>query len=657
MNAAITKTLKLSTALMLLITLFVTGCKKVFDEPPYPEEPDLTATTTIADLKQKYPNAQEITEDIILKALVVGDDRSGNIYKKIVVQDQSGAIELQLDANNIFNSFPVGSWVYIKAKGLSIGKYNELPQLGLGLDGSQAARIPSAVMNNYLVRSYSTDVIKPLPLTISELGDQHLNMLIELQNVQFAAAELKKTYANAANPGGTQNRIAEDCDNNTITLRMSDYANFAGDSVAKGKGTIVGIYSKFNTTKQFTVRGVEDFAGLTGLRCDGSDGSGETNLTLITIAELRTKIDLANTQHNDEVTLPSGQKIKGIIISNPANESSTNIRIQEPNGSGILIYVPDAVSNGGLLDFTPGKEVEVNISNQKLINYNLDYELKANFENVKLTGNTGTITPRPITLAEAAANISAWSSTLVKINGDFVVSSSGTGNVTYTLMSKANNAESITSFVRSGLGYTLPTTVSSITGYLSKFNSNIQINIRSADDVVEGDGVIPPPPVLTSINEDFSSLTAGGNTAGAGTGAPSSSAINSTISSNFASGVAAYSAGGMIKLGTTSGIGSITTYPLDLTANGGTFYVKFDVKGWFVNVGGQPASTNGGSIIVKTSNGQEQTITYNPGANITDLQTKTVTFTGGTNNMTVTFETPTTSYRAFLDNISIKTTP
>src|SRR5690606_7484799 len=178
--------------------------------------------------------------------------------------------------------FPTGSWVYIKAKGLSIGKYNDLPQLGLGLDGTQAARIPNAVMNNYLVKSYSTDVINPLPLKITELGDQHLNMLIELQDVQFAGSELKKTYANASNPGGTQNRIVEDCDNNTITLRMSDYANFAGDSVAKGKGTIVGIYSRFGTTKQFTVRGVEDFAGLTELRCDGSDGSGEVNLELIT---------------------------------------------------------------------------------------------------------------------------------------------------------------------------------------------------------------------------------------------------------------------------------------------------------------------------------------------------------------------------------------
>src|SRR5690606_1747260 len=188
----------------------------------------------------------------------------------------------------------------------------------------------------------------------------------------------------------------------------------------------------------------------------------------------------ANTQHNEEVSLPSGQKIKGIIISNPANESATNVRIQEPNGAGILVYIPDAVSNGGLADFTPGKEVEINISNQKLINYNSDYELKANFENVTLTGNTGTITPRSVTLAEAKANLDVWSSTLVKITGDFVVSSSGTGNITYTLTSKTNNTESITSFVRGGLGYALPTTVSSITGYLSKFNTNTQINIRTA---------------------------------------------------------------------------------------------------------------------------------------------------------------------------------
>lgn len=520
MNTAINKTLKISTALMLLVTLFVTGCKKVFDEPPYPEEPNISANMNVADFKKKFPNSTDITEDIILKAFVTADDRSGNIYKKIVIQDPSGAaIEIQIDANNIFNSYPAGSWVYVKAKGLSIGEYNGLPQLGLGLKDGQAQRIPSAVLGDFLVKSYSTDVISPLKLTIDKLNDSHLNMLIELEGVQFADAELNKTYANAANPGGTQNRIAVDCSNNEITLRMSDYASFAGQPVARGKGNMIGIYSKFRDTKQFTVRTIEDLAGLTGTRCDGSTGGGNTgggndNLTLITIADLRKKIDLSATQHNTKITLTGTEKIKGIIISTPGNEPTTNIRIQEPNGEGILVYIPNATSGGsGLSSFTPGKEVEINLSGQKMVNYYNDYELEAMFENIKFTGETGTITPRNVTnLADLKANVKNWSSSLVKITGDFVVTSSkGTTGTTYTLTSKTNSSEQISSFVRNGLAYEFPTTVTSITGYYSIFSGNDQITIRSASDVVAGDGTVTPGPNPDPVGSDFTEIFATGS--------------------------------------------------------------------------------------------------------------------------------------------------
>lgn len=144
----------------------------------------------------------------------------------------------------------------------------------------------------------------------------------------------------------------------------------------------------------------------------------------------------------------------------------------------------------------------------------------------------------------------------------------------------------------------------------------------------------------TSLTEDFAALTDGGNTASTGAGAPSGTPW--TGNDNFTAVDKAYPAGGMVKLGTSSVVGYITSKPLNLTANGGTFTVSFDVKGW----------SAGGTIIV-SANGTDQTITYTA-LMAGPTEAKTVTFTGGTASTTVKIATGAPA-RAFLDNIVIKT--
>jgi hypothetical protein len=105
----------------------------------------------------------------------------------------------------------------------------------------------------------------------------------------------------------------------------------------------------------------------------------------------------------------------------------------------------------------------------------------------------------------------------------------------------------------------------------------------------------------------------------------------------------AYQAGGAVKLGTSSGSGSITSKPLDLSGNGGKFSVQFDVKGW---------TTVEGDISISVTGLTTQTVSYTA-LRTGSFETKTVSFTGGTANSTVTIAT--TAKRAFIDNVSILT--
>ena len=138
------------------------------------------------------------------------------------------------------------------------------------------------------------------------------------------------------------------------------------------------------------------------------------------------------------------------------------------------------------------------------------------------------------------------------------------------------------------------------------------------------------------LQEDFSSITSGNNT--------SSTGANSawTGNTNFPTVVSAYQAGGVVKIGTGSVVGSITSKALDLSVNGGSFSISFDVKGW---------TTVEGSITVTVTGLTAQTVTYTSTMSSTSFENKILTFTGGTANSTITIAT--TAKRAYIDNVNV----
>lgn len=155
------------------------------------------------------------------------------------------------------------------------------------------------------------------------------------------------------------------------------------------------------------------------------------------------------------------------------------------------------------------------------------------------------------------------------------------------------------------------------------------VGISAAINITVG---IPPAELLV---EDFADASSGDNTTTSG------SATAWAGNTNFPTVLRAYEAGSAVKLGTSSGTGSITSRTLDLSGNGGSFSVRFDVKGW---------TTVEGNITVSVTGLASQTATYT--ATRTDsFETKTLNFTGGTPNSTVTLAT--TAKRAFVDNVSV----
>lgn len=184
------------------------------------------------------------------------------------------------------------------------------------------------------------------------------------------------------------------------------------------------------------------------------------------------------------VTVPAGtKKIRGVVVSNSANEAAGNFRIQDESGAGIYLYTVV-----GSPVYTLGSVLEIDAAGiGQLLLYNGDLELKSvPMEKVVVVPMTITITPRVATCAEVVTNRNNWASTVVKITNltSITQASSNTTGVTYTLTDATG---SLTMFVRTASSITVNTAGRSVTGYVSIYKTTTQdatqIGIRSAADI------------------------------------------------------------------------------------------------------------------------------------------------------------------------------
>ena len=138
---------KIVKLLMAVIIIAASGtlssCKKNFDNPPGPSDPAIVANTSIKSLKALHTVSgayNVITTDIIISGIVVADDKGGNIYKQLYIEDSTGGLQILLDANSLYGTFPVGRKVFIKCNGLCISDYNGTMELGIK---ANVAGVPS----------------------------------------------------------------------------------------------------------------------------------------------------------------------------------------------------------------------------------------------------------------------------------------------------------------------------------------------------------------------------------------------------------------------------------------------------------------------------------------------------------------------------------
>lgn len=237
------------------------SCNKTYDNPPVNEVP-IGNVISIGDLKDEYPgNAITIDSNYTIFGNITSEETNGNFYKEVFIQDLSGAIKLKLKASG---GLYIGDSIRINVQGLTMSDYGELIQLD------------NVDVDQQVVKIATEKFITPYEATISQLSlSEDQSRLVKLNNVEFS--ELGMTYADAVNLS-TGSRTMSDCNGNVMSVRTSGYANFADDTLPSGNGSITGIFTIYNSEKQFVIRDINEVT-MDSSRCNagggGSGGSGD----------------------------------------------------------------------------------------------------------------------------------------------------------------------------------------------------------------------------------------------------------------------------------------------------------------------------------------------------------------------------------------------
>ncbi len=460
---------------MIAVTFSIISCVKKddFDNAPTSNvDPDITTNATVANLLalSNPITPQMISADLVFSAVIVADDKSGNYYKEMIVQDSTGGISILLDQPSYYTSLFIGRRVFVKAKGLYIYPVNGTPKLGVLSNGSVAA-IPSAQIGNYIIGGKWGLTTVPSKRKLNTLTDADLNTLVQFDSVAFDAAQVGLTYADAINKS-TVNRTIKDCSGNSLTVRTSGYANFASSLIPCKAGTITAIYQKFNTTGQVFIRDLNDVPANIE-RCDGV----VCTITYLNIDSIRNLFAAGIT------TIPGGVHIKGTVISDYSTSAldTRNVIVQDSTG-GICVRYSTAPN------FPLNTQLDINVGGLTLAEFNGWLQINNAAGGVIISG-LPSITPKVITLATATADFEKYESTLVKVlnvtvnNGVTTTYGANSGSLSISDGTSPNTVVLYTRSAATFQGSSTPTSAVSITGILTQFSTTKQFQIRNLSDV------------------------------------------------------------------------------------------------------------------------------------------------------------------------------
>jgi len=199
-------------------------------QKPIYTDADFSNIITIRQLAERYnygsQSAVLINDDVVIKGVVSTDDKPGNFYKSMYIQDETGGMEIKVGRNGLYNEYKPGQTVYVKCGNLYVGMYGYDEEDGAGMiqvghidptGEYETSYLESAlVVDNHIFKGKQGNHVTPVVLTDDMLpgkdataaDNQYVGTLVTLNNLKYDDEVFALLYLNSnKNKKEASNRI------------------------------------------------------------------------------------------------------------------------------------------------------------------------------------------------------------------------------------------------------------------------------------------------------------------------------------------------------------------------------------------------------------------------------------------------------------------
>lgn len=233
------------------IILILIGCQRVTDkfvidgELPFPN-------CHISTLRNNIVRVGGVTirDNVIVVGRVTSSDSEDNFYGSLVVEDESGAVEVMIGSSNLTARYPEGLLVALCLKGCYADYSRGVLQVGSEAPEYEYYRVGNLIsperVDDVVVRSLDVEPIQPMQTSIAELQSSMCGRLVELRGLSLMDSSSIDTLVGEELSRAIWRGYSmfRDVRGDTIAIYTSDYARYAEHRIPTDSVNIVGILQR-----------------------------------------------------------------------------------------------------------------------------------------------------------------------------------------------------------------------------------------------------------------------------------------------------------------------------------------------------------------------------------------------------------------------------
>lgn len=202
------------------------------------------ANCTAATLRELYDGQTRLLDsELRLAGRVTTSDSEGSFYKSLVVEDDSGAVEIMAGIGDLATVYPTGVELRIDLRGCALGESRGVMQIGrypTSYSGYVTDYFSSRVLlDRHITRGNDISPVEARRVVISDLRREMCGRLVRIDSLLLRRPATVEDYAPPVAWEGYT--TFDDPSGDSVIVYTRTYADYADHLVPTGRVAITGI--------------------------------------------------------------------------------------------------------------------------------------------------------------------------------------------------------------------------------------------------------------------------------------------------------------------------------------------------------------------------------------------------------------------------------